>query len=467
MQNLSILTQLLLDNLIRQASAQEVIFNHMNIIMSVRRLLLLILVGGAATQLIPQTLYILIPFQNRCATTFSGCQCAIGDVCSNPYGQSKQPWCYIDESSCPHHSVEEVPQYSYDYYHYYYYWYIIERLNGYVNTEPASYCLPGCETVDDIISLQDQGDTIQGCQCKNVWEYYGDVYFGCANPDGDILGDWCVVDEESCPSSKLQFAALEDVGRCQRNLVHYDYCVNKINTAGENIKNVSSPALPSPDLDAVKYPTSPSTFPDIESPSASPSPAPTDVNSPNRTPRPTPTGSPPPVAPDRAQPVPTPVPNSLNVDEDCTSLMTELNSTDISTFGVIVAETGLGKEVGEFKDVTVFAPTNQAIQNFADDQRIDVADFFLFQANIAALKEIAMLHFADELLGIDTLQENIDRNITTKLPNQQIQLQGNNSEVLVVSPNGDFAIVLDAPVVEVCEGLIYRIDTVLTPSIGA
>eukprot|EP01025_Chloroclados_australasicus_P021534 TRINITY_DN22651_c0_g1_i12.p1 TRINITY_DN22651_c0_g1~~TRINITY_DN22651_c0_g1_i12.p1 ORF type:complete len:491 (-),score=24.62 TRINITY_DN22651_c0_g1_i12:994-2331(-) len=37
--------------------------------------------------------------------------------------------------------------------------------------------------------------TQSGCVCKSTWKYKGKEVNECSNPDGDALGDWCVIDE--------------------------------------------------------------------------------------------------------------------------------------------------------------------------------------------------------------------------------------------------------------------------------
>eukprot|EP01025_Chloroclados_australasicus_P010028 TRINITY_DN1390_c0_g1_i3.p1 TRINITY_DN1390_c0_g1~~TRINITY_DN1390_c0_g1_i3.p1 ORF type:complete len:764 (+),score=45.12 TRINITY_DN1390_c0_g1_i3:1016-3307(+) len=61
--------------------------------------------------------------------------------------------------------------------------------------------------------------TNSGCICRRKWSFESVNYRGCANPDGDLRGDWCVVDPY-CPVSDL----LGVVSNADGTVVRYDYC---------------------------------------------------------------------------------------------------------------------------------------------------------------------------------------------------------------------------------------------------
>lgn len=64
--------------------------------------------------------------------------------------------------------------------------------------------LDACTPLASAAPVEQQGVSWHGCDCK-PWTYsYADgskdSFSGCANPDGDTLGPWCVVDAASCSS---------------------------------------------------------------------------------------------------------------------------------------------------------------------------------------------------------------------------------------------------------------------------
>lgn len=66
--------------------------------------------------------------------------------------------------------------------------------------------------------------TQAGCACLAHWtDATGAGHAGCANPDGDPLGDWCAVDARACPGYYGSYAPTGGGGGAAA-AVFYDYC---------------------------------------------------------------------------------------------------------------------------------------------------------------------------------------------------------------------------------------------------
>eukprot|EP01023_Acetabularia_acetabulum_P020908 TRINITY_DN20931_c0_g1_i2.p1 TRINITY_DN20931_c0_g1~~TRINITY_DN20931_c0_g1_i2.p1 ORF type:complete len:599 (+),score=98.56 TRINITY_DN20931_c0_g1_i2:93-1889(+) len=80
-------------------------------------------------------------------------------------------------------------------------------------------------------SPSETGDcrTKNGCSCKQLWQYQGQSYNECANPDSDDGGNWCMVDLNECyrrPSGSVSLTG-EFWDRCecpQQTKVKQDGC---------------------------------------------------------------------------------------------------------------------------------------------------------------------------------------------------------------------------------------------------
>eukprot|EP01025_Chloroclados_australasicus_P036108 TRINITY_DN3673_c0_g2_i1.p3 TRINITY_DN3673_c0_g2~~TRINITY_DN3673_c0_g2_i1.p3 ORF type:complete len:247 (+),score=20.21 TRINITY_DN3673_c0_g2_i1:203-943(+) len=133
-----------------------------------------------------------------CSRTQRGCHCKkqwawsgnIYSGCQLPDNDPLGSWCIIDQD-CDFDATDEASMvttwegnHTGDYWHY---------CGGY-------YCPlgSGVEPGDNCQS------TVSGCQCLNDWSYIGgdgflySGYSGCANPDNDEQGDWCIVDPKTC-----------------------------------------------------------------------------------------------------------------------------------------------------------------------------------------------------------------------------------------------------------------------------
>eukprot|EP01026_Neomeris_dumetosa_P043283 TRINITY_DN36202_c0_g1_i1.p1 TRINITY_DN36202_c0_g1~~TRINITY_DN36202_c0_g1_i1.p1 ORF type:complete len:350 (-),score=24.62 TRINITY_DN36202_c0_g1_i1:116-1165(-) len=153
---------------------------------------------------------------------------------------------------------------------------------------------------------------------------------------------------------------------------------------------------------------------------------------------------------------------------ECVSVLTWLNETgeDFSTLNDIILEASMQDEIDGFSEFTLFAPNNYAMNVFANNQNIDVSDFFLFKSNIAALREVVKLHFVKQVLGSNILQDSQGVQYPTQLENQMVTITANGTQVLVASDaeGQDEGVIqnLDSPI-EVCGGLVFTIDVVLVP----
>eukprot|EP01025_Chloroclados_australasicus_P022939 TRINITY_DN2347_c0_g1_i5.p1 TRINITY_DN2347_c0_g1~~TRINITY_DN2347_c0_g1_i5.p1 ORF type:complete len:592 (-),score=44.32 TRINITY_DN2347_c0_g1_i5:470-2086(-) len=486
-----------------------------------------------------------------CGKTRNGCSCkeewsfsdfGVFQGCANPGAISKYPWCIVDEETC------DTPR------------------GQLQNGEMFDLCMPDC--VDPLPI--NASDTILGCECKSTWDYENKEQFACENPDGDILGRWCVVDEATCVyREQLGFVQNHKAEAFSR----FDYCFNleqRISRAfqqgdvptdqdglGERLYYgedliiqlvIDYPELPdqrlpgqdgiqnrviqdpepillSPDLALapifVPVTSSPATTTPIVSslplsstplttPPTSPQPiytadyttgtdyllmdepmyniatAPAELPVPSIDPSQLQVFASPPVP--SLSPVPPPIPSSptevppaqvssqvlsepvaspsidIQVD-DC--LLPQLNQTldtvGLTTFNAFIVETKLyQEEINGKRDYTFFALSNEAIQDFADSQRIDIADFFLFQANIAALKEILRLHIVPERLLLDQL---VPSTIPTLLEGAPLNVSMSGAEVVLSSGVTNATVINADTPVDVCEGFVYIIDTLLEPPI--
>eukprot|EP01025_Chloroclados_australasicus_P016384 TRINITY_DN18197_c0_g1_i1.p1 TRINITY_DN18197_c0_g1~~TRINITY_DN18197_c0_g1_i1.p1 ORF type:complete len:448 (+),score=38.90 TRINITY_DN18197_c0_g1_i1:292-1635(+) len=71
-------------------------------------------------------------------------------------------------------------------------------------------------------------ETINGCQCPTAWTFNGPRNLsGCANPDGDVKGSWCIVIPNSCPPGKKPAGDLTMNGNPIGS--QYDYCAQDCN----------------------------------------------------------------------------------------------------------------------------------------------------------------------------------------------------------------------------------------------
>eukprot|EP01026_Neomeris_dumetosa_P057168 TRINITY_DN5254_c0_g1_i1.p1 TRINITY_DN5254_c0_g1~~TRINITY_DN5254_c0_g1_i1.p1 ORF type:complete len:386 (-),score=37.22 TRINITY_DN5254_c0_g1_i1:218-1375(-) len=352
--------------------------------------------------------------------TVGGCMCKesyeLGgeyfEDCINPlWARAESPWCVVEESCETYRRVFQI--------------------GG--QQVPVDLCDLGTEEegalgyVTGIYEppISSEYDTILGCQCKDRWKMRGQIYSGCANPNGDIFGDWCIVEESTCPVFIYIVA---------RHIFGFSYLVDYCIEDDQDETPAQPPYTPAP----------PSVYQYL-----SPSPSP----------RPTPTAVPisipsPPAAQDRP------------LTGDCISVLTVLNETEkLSRFNNIVLEGALQGTLAGQNDVTIFAPNNAAVDQFADDQNIDVSDFFLFKSNVAALKRVVQLHVVTELLSELDLQSSDGASFETLL-GQNVQISVDGTEVLVVPPAEEAkpsTVLFEDGVVEVCEGLLYHVDTVLIP----
>eukprot|EP01025_Chloroclados_australasicus_P011622 TRINITY_DN15082_c0_g2_i3.p1 TRINITY_DN15082_c0_g2~~TRINITY_DN15082_c0_g2_i3.p1 ORF type:complete len:387 (-),score=30.48 TRINITY_DN15082_c0_g2_i3:285-1445(-) len=335
---------------------------------------------------------------SQCVTTRNSCACAadwsVGgsenlNGCQNPGGLAKQPWCVINEESC------NTPR------------------GILIDGQVFDYCISGCSQVAD---LSPSSDTVHGCSCLDSWSYGGQLYSGCQNPDGDLLGRWCVVDTESCTSQNVEdlLGYVFNTSITDGISSRFDYCYNQ----GSNGQMLFESALETP-YNQVLFEDEVLSYLVLDAPVA---PEDQQETGQDITPQ---------IAPDAysqgfLQDIIMPSPIPVIQQEECQSLVHVINSTaGLETFRDILLETALLQELSELKDVTVFAPTNDAVLTFANEQRIDVADLFLFKSNIAALREVYIVQAGKYV---------------------KVRLEEWNQY-------------------QICEGVLYEIDNVLLPKI--
>eukprot|EP01026_Neomeris_dumetosa_P044893 TRINITY_DN3803_c0_g2_i6.p2 TRINITY_DN3803_c0_g2~~TRINITY_DN3803_c0_g2_i6.p2 ORF type:complete len:336 (+),score=23.61 TRINITY_DN3803_c0_g2_i6:50-1009(+) len=143
------------------------------------------------------------PSGKLCQQTRNNCTCKKSwDVntdlqeirgCGNPGRQAKFPWCIIEEDSC------EQPRG------------IIKDTKNFFDI-----CIPKCAS-----SISPKDETMMGCKCLSEWTYKGKQYNLCQNPDNDVLGRWCFVNETTCKDENLDSLGLLNIGQKQ---VKWDYC---------------------------------------------------------------------------------------------------------------------------------------------------------------------------------------------------------------------------------------------------
>eukprot|EP01025_Chloroclados_australasicus_P064623 TRINITY_DN8657_c1_g1_i2.p1 TRINITY_DN8657_c1_g1~~TRINITY_DN8657_c1_g1_i2.p1 ORF type:complete len:609 (+),score=56.87 TRINITY_DN8657_c1_g1_i2:191-1828(+) len=174
--------------------------------------------------------------------TKAGCLCLeqwshngrIQNGCSIPDADPNGPWCLIQPDSC-----EEGEPF------------------GVSSSPQFDYCVPECgpeSAIPTQIADRDLDDcsVTQGyCICQEEWSYRGQVYQGCANPDDDVIGSWCIVeDETSCsPRGNLRSDQIASVMQfllgvpAMTGSPVWDYCqpsCGKDPSAAQSISNFDS-----------------------------------------------------------------------------------------------------------------------------------------------------------------------------------------------------------------------------------
>eukprot|EP01023_Acetabularia_acetabulum_P022755 TRINITY_DN22335_c0_g1_i5.p1 TRINITY_DN22335_c0_g1~~TRINITY_DN22335_c0_g1_i5.p1 ORF type:complete len:425 (-),score=75.12 TRINITY_DN22335_c0_g1_i5:234-1508(-) len=102
-------------------------------------------------------------------------------------------------------------------------------INGVVTDTYFDYCQPGCvqlpiEEIEQFSQSLEQNNcdrTLNGCQCQPAWEFGGEIYSGCANPDDHDKGDWCEVLEETC---KVDVSQLDPIFSQNMIVAYADNC---------------------------------------------------------------------------------------------------------------------------------------------------------------------------------------------------------------------------------------------------
>eukprot|EP01023_Acetabularia_acetabulum_P024726 TRINITY_DN23792_c1_g1_i1.p1 TRINITY_DN23792_c1_g1~~TRINITY_DN23792_c1_g1_i1.p1 ORF type:complete len:196 (-),score=24.19 TRINITY_DN23792_c1_g1_i1:473-1036(-) len=165
------------------------------------------------------------------------------------------------------------------------------------------------------------------------------------------------------------------------------------------------------------------------------------------------------------QDVPAPNPGS----QDCQPLDSVLTENGLQEFKNFIVTTGVyDNEVKVRSGLTIFAPSNDAISAFADAQKIDIGDFFLFQSNVDAIKQIAKLHVVLQSISADDLTNLGTANFPTLIESEELVVTNEAPEVVVassVSPQIKAKVFNVMSPFQACEGLVYIIDTVLEPQI--
>jgi uncharacterized surface protein with fasciclin (FAS1) repeats len=133
---------------------------------------------------------------------------------------------------------------------------------------------------------------------------------------------------------------------------------------------------------------------------------------------------------------------------DCAGMIIEIAKKvpDLSTFVVLVGQTGLTAKLSGKGPYTVFAPTNDAFVYL----NLDVLEYF--GQNMHILQDVLLYHVVDEELFADNLKDDVR---VTTAEGSKIE-----TELNPVRVNGIFVATTD---IEACNGVIHVIDGVLIP----
>lgn len=141
------------------------------------------------------------------------------------------------------------------------------------------------------------------------------------------------------------------------------------------------------------------------------------------------------------------------------------NSKDLSTFVKVLKLTGDFDKLKNNDEYTVFAPTNQAFEQFP----VEVITELFQPRNIEKLKSIAAYHIIESRLRSSTIVADIDENngllATYKMLNGlEITAFYDEETIFIKDANGYPIEVLKQDIL-LSNGLVYKIDTVILPQV--
>eukprot|EP01025_Chloroclados_australasicus_P054059 TRINITY_DN6404_c0_g1_i3.p1 TRINITY_DN6404_c0_g1~~TRINITY_DN6404_c0_g1_i3.p1 ORF type:complete len:491 (-),score=68.05 TRINITY_DN6404_c0_g1_i3:623-2095(-) len=135
-----------------------------------------------------------------CQTTKGGCHCKrqwpyegqLYSGCQRPDNDVFGSWCIIDQD-CQFDKTNEL--------------YKVITADGVETGDYWQYCSSYyCPHGTGVKPGKGTMRTLAGCACQQSWSYaiggvVYDGFTGCANPDNDEQGEWCIVDPDSCVST--------------------------------------------------------------------------------------------------------------------------------------------------------------------------------------------------------------------------------------------------------------------------
>eukprot|EP01026_Neomeris_dumetosa_P013250 TRINITY_DN1462_c1_g1_i3.p1 TRINITY_DN1462_c1_g1~~TRINITY_DN1462_c1_g1_i3.p1 ORF type:complete len:375 (-),score=33.49 TRINITY_DN1462_c1_g1_i3:228-1352(-) len=337
----------------------------------------------------------------QCSTSIRGCQCLDewsyngeeNSGCANPGGLTKDPWCVVDPDTCTPRGTLEDGQ-SFD------------------------YCTAGCKQTPTL----ELEDTYLGCKCSSSWRFQGQVYAGCSNPDNDILGNWCIVEQESCSS----ILAEQLLGIIVEEEARFDYCARQPDQVKIGVDRTSS----------VFWMYLQGFGQDYSSQS--------ELQLPGQTQQ-----------------------SAARAFIVCQPLMKALSKIeDLVLFAKILKETGLQEVIKKTsKELTIFAPTDAAFEQFAMNNNITVEDLFLFQTNKVMMGQVASLHVITESLNNAELLKSDGASIPTLIRTVSLEIQVEGKMVQISTANELVStsanVLSNTQGTKVCEGELFAVDALL------
>eukprot|EP01026_Neomeris_dumetosa_P013248 TRINITY_DN1462_c1_g1_i1.p1 TRINITY_DN1462_c1_g1~~TRINITY_DN1462_c1_g1_i1.p1 ORF type:complete len:150 (-),score=17.99 TRINITY_DN1462_c1_g1_i1:228-677(-) len=139
---------------------------------------------------------------------------------------------------------------------------------------------------------------------------------------------------------------------------------------------------------------------------------------------------------------------------------------DLVLFAKILKETGLQEVIKKTsKELTIFAPTDAAFEQFAMNNNITVEDLFLFQTNKVMMGQVASLHVITESLNNAELLKSDGASIPTLIRTVSLEIQVEGKMVQISTANELVStsanVLSNTQGTKVCEGELFAVDALL------